>query len=95
MIIAEGALVAECYLVGECRVIVSRDPMHGEYRWHISISHPTRYPTWDEIKTACYGIDALDGLLLAQILAPGDGSEWVDIHKNCFHLYEVHDQVLR
>jgi hypothetical protein len=89
-----GALWAEVYRLGECLAIVSRDPMHSEYRWHLSISHPNRYPTWDEIKAACFSINVLHGSVLAQILAPGDGSEWVNLHDNCFHLYEIRDPVV-
>lgn len=77
-----------------CSVMLAREPMRGEYRWHLSIAHPARYPTWDEIKTAVYGIDALDGVTLAQVLAPGDGSVWVNVHDNCFHLYEIHDPIV-
>jgi hypothetical protein len=95
MLYAAGALVAKRWVVGECSVMVSRDPLgpDGSYRWHLSIAHPSRYPSWDEIKTAVYGIDTLpDGVVMAQILGTGrNQGEWVDVHRNCFHLYETID----
>jgi len=99
LLIRQGALHTERHTLGECTVMVSREPyaVHGEaeYRWHLSIAHPSRYPTWDEIKAAAYGSEALKGVMLAQVLTPGDGSPWVNLHDNCFHLYEIHDQALR
>ena len=94
--LASGALFAEVYICGECNVILSREPgvgFDGNYGWHMSISHVTRYPTWDEIKTARYGLDALKEVTMAQILGPvEDDSEWVNVHENCFHLYEIGPQ---
>ena len=89
-----GALTAECWRVGQCSVTVAREPMGDEFRWHLSIAHPSRYPTWDEIKTAVYGIDTVDGVTLAQVLGPVGPGEWVDEHPFCFHLYELHDLAL-
>jgi len=95
LLLNQGAIYVEFWRCGECGVIVSREPLAGRhYRWHLSISHPSRYPSWDEIKTACYGIEKLQGAMLAQILHPGDGTPWVNLHENCFHLYEVDDPVL-
>lgn len=87
-----GALHAERWVVGDCTVMLSREPnvgFDGSYGWHMSIAHPRRYPTWDEIKTARYGIPTLDDVTMAQILGPVGEDEWVDIHENCFHLYEI------
>ena len=54
--------------------------------FHMSISHPKRYPTWDEIKGARYKF-CPDEYNMALLLPPR--SEYVNVHKNCFHLYEV------
>jgi hypothetical protein len=55
-------------------------------KWHLSISTPYRYPTWDEIKQARY--DFLpDEITIAMILPPK--SEYVNVHNYCFHLYEI------
>lgn len=85
-----GALVAERYLMGECTVMLAREPMGGQYRWHLSISHPARYPTWDEVKTPCYVLGHLSGVVMAQVL--GLGGPWVNVAENCFHLYELRDE---
>jgi len=52
---------------GECTVILTLDATRGEARWHLSISHPTRHPTWDEIKTARYRLLGPD-LVMAMVL---------------------------
>lgn len=70
------------YHYGECSVIVSNDAG----RWHLSIAHSSRYPTMDEIRDARYMfID--DNLHMAMIYPPR--SEYVNIHNNCFHLWEI------
>ena len=38
---------AEAYLMGVIRILVGTIPNDGGI--HLSISHPRRYPTWDEI----------------------------------------------
>ena len=65
--------------------LVSRE---GEF-WHLSISHPTRYPKWDEIKEARYAL-LPDGITMGILFPPK--SEYVNIHPNCFHLHEVHSE---
>jgi len=65
-----------------CKVLVSQEAKLG---WHLSISHPWRYPTWDEIKAARYALTP-DNVAMAMILPPS--SEFVNVHENCFHLYE-------
>ncbi|MBC7340918.1 MAG: hypothetical protein H5U02_00430 [Clostridia bacterium] len=75
---------AEAYLFGECTVIVGRSEGAG---WHLSISHPTRYPTWSEIRDARYRFIP-DEVTMAMFLPPK--REYVNVDKNCFHLFEVH-----
>lgn len=73
---------------GQCRVLVSQEryPGKGERLfWHLSISCADRYPTWDEIKDARYSLLPF-GLTFAQLLPPMN--EFVNIHPNCFHLWE-------
>lgn len=73
---------AQAYRFGECLVIVSRD---GGY-WHMSISHPSRDPTWDEIRDARYEL-LPNHVTMAMLLPPRE--EYVNIHLHCFHLWEV------
>lgn len=61
--------------------------------WHLSISHaPTnpkrsgRYPTWDEIAHARYGL-LPDDVMFAMLLPPQD--EYVALHDTTFHLHEI------
>lgn len=61
---------------------MSRRPAFG---WHLSISHPWRYPTWDEIRAARYAL-VPDEARMTMDLPPS--SEFVNVHPNCFHLYE-------
>jgi hypothetical protein len=62
-----------------------------EGHWHLSISHPYRYPTWDEIYTARY--DFLPSEINAAIILPRK-TEYVNIHPNCFHVHELKDAEL-
>lgn len=69
------------YQNGLLRIIVSID---GGDR-HLSISHRDRYPTWDEILEArnWYFPEEME---VVMVLARK--SEYVNIHKNCFHLWQ-------
>lgn len=72
----------KAYAFGECYIMVDQEPGHG---WHMSISHQERYPTWDEIREARYQF-CPDDITMAMLLPPK--SEYVNVHNNCFHLYE-------
>jgi len=74
---------AEAYLMGELRILVGTVPNDGGI--HLSISHPRRYPTWDEIRKARY--ELLPGDLNFVMHLPPQGED-VDVHDNCFHLHE-------
>lgn len=64
-------------------------PESREYKktklWHLSISHPGRYPKWDEIFSARYALIPNE-INMAMYLPRRE--EYINIHKNCFHLYE-------
>jgi hypothetical protein len=70
-----------------CAVILGHEPIGpgGELRWHLSISHAKRYPTWKEIKEARYFFIP-DNVTMAMLLPPQ--AEYVNAHPNCFHLHE-------
>jgi hypothetical protein len=55
-------------------------------RLHLSLSHPMRYPTWDEIKGTRYDLLPNDKTF-ALLLPPTE--EYVNLHRNCFHLHEL------
>jgi hypothetical protein len=70
------------YRLGECSVIVTRE--FG--RWHLSIAHPSRYPTWDELAAARYQI-LPDSVWMIMTLPPR--SEYVNCHRFCFQITET------
>lgn len=76
-----------CYVLGECSVIVTKE--YG--RWHLSIAHTRRYPTWDEIAEARYRILPPD-ITAALILPPKE--HYVNLNKHCFQVVEVRDDGL-
>ena len=71
------------YRWGYVTVFVGQEPGIG---WHLSISTPHRYPTWDEIRAARYDLCPHD-VTLAMILPPS--KEYVNLHANCFHLHQI------
>lgn len=80
----------KAYMLGNCSVFVGIEPNTergiSRDRWHLSIAHKTRYPTWDEIKAARYELVPAN-VTMAMILPTPD--EYVNLHKNCFHLHEI------
>jgi len=77
---------AKIYKAGKLQVIVGQQPNDG--RWHLSISHPGRYPTWDEIKEARYQL-VPNNVTMAMLLPPKE--QYVNVHANCFHLWEIRE----
>jgi hypothetical protein len=71
------------YRWGIVTVFVGQEPIIG---WHLSISTPHRYPTWDEIREARYRFIPND-VTVAMFLPPED--EYVNLHNYCFHLHQV------
>ena len=78
------------YSMGSCRIFVGQEPLGpaGELSWHLSISHPSRYPDWDEIKAARYAL-VPDKVTMAMLLPPKE--KYVNVHPRCFHLWEIND----
>ena len=74
------------YCWGHLAVCVGDPKVEGCH--HISISHPFRYPTWDEIHAARYYFLPED--IDCAIFLPKK-SEYVNLHPNCFHVWEVKD----
>lgn len=74
------------YCWGDTRVCVEK--VGG--LWHISISCPSRYPTWDEIFTAWYDLVPDAPQINGAIILPRK-SEYVNLHPNCFHVYQLAD----
>lgn len=52
---------------------------------HVSISHNSRYPTWDEILAVRAWAFPSD-MEVVMVLARAD--DYVNLHPNCFHLWQ-------
>lgn len=76
------------YHWGDLAAHVSQDG--PEKLWHLSVSQPYRYPTWDEIYTAWYDLVPDAEHIEGAIILPRK-SEYVNIHKNCFHVHQLRD----
>ena len=80
---------ARHYQMGRCSVTVGTilkgsDPLFPGY--HLSISHPHRYPTWDEVAHARYKLIPND-VIMVMVLPPKE--EYINLDENCFHLHEI------
>jgi hypothetical protein len=54
----------------------------------MSISVPYRYPSWDEMRAAWYTLIPDAENITGAMFFPKK-SEYVNVHQNCFHVYEV------
>jgi len=72
------------YKNGQYDILITKDLG----RWHLSISHPHKYPSWRAIKDARYKYLPKD-IFVAMILPPPEN--FINAHPNCFHLWEVQD----
>lgn len=90
------AFAAEC----GCSIIVAHEPAKSApggmwlppselLLWHLSIAHPDRYPSWDEIADARYEL-VPDDVTMALLLPPP--GEYVNEHPHCFHLWQIDDR---
>lgn len=75
-------LDTKAYTLGACTILCS----HSHLGWHMSIAHPQRYPTWDEVAKARYELIP-DEATMAMMLPPK--AEYINIHSFCFQLHEV------
>lgn len=70
------------FRLGDCVVMVGS----SKSGWHMSISHKSRLPTWDEVVAARYALIP-DGAVMAMLLPPK--AEYIDMHKFTFHLWQT------
>lgn len=84
----EYARSIRLFTMGECRIMVSRDPFGpGDLRWHISISCERRNPTWEELKHVQNTLKP--GVFFCVPMPPRE--YWINIHEHTYHLEEVKD----
>jgi len=82
--IQSSVIGARAYQWGYVRVLIEQH--NSPYGWHLSISRPDHYPSWDEIKLARYDLLPAN-ITMALIFPPPE--EYVNIHPNCFHLHQM------
>src|SRR5215471_731948 len=95
--IVHGGLELELHYFrfGELTVLMGREPCNGgPLRWHISISHRSRHPSWDEIKTVRYRLLGPD-TSVAMLLPPADHYVNIERQDHVFQLYELLDDEAR
>lgn len=75
-----------CYRMGGCFIMNSLEPIAGMDRlaYHMSISHPKHYPTWDMVAAARYALIPNE-ITMVMVLPPRE--EYVNIHEFCFQLW--------
>jgi len=72
---------ARAYRIREVQIIVEPE---GE-SWHVSVSHPERFPTWEELRTAAGLATGTDAMWVYMPLSGGASP----VESNVVHLYEV------
>jgi len=81
------------YTMGPCNIFVGQEPAgkNHELLWHLTISTPSRHPTWDEIKVARYRLLPAD--ICVGILLPKP-EFYVNLPEqdHVFQLWEVRDE---
>jgi len=75
------------YRWGEVTAGVTKDPGG----WHVSVSHPRRYPSWDEIYTAWYDLVPGAGSEFEGVILLPRKTDYVNLHPNCFHVHQLRD----
>ena len=55
-------------------------------RWHVSVSHPSRVPSWDEMRTAREAMTP-DEVTMAILFPPS--AAYVNVHERCLHLWQI------
>lgn len=81
------------FRMGECNILLGREPggIHGELRWHLTISCPDRHPSWDEIKTARYRLLGPD-TVVAMVLPQAEHYVNVPAQDHVMQLWEIVDE---
>ena len=81
------------FTMGVCSIFVGQEPAgkNRELLWHLTISTPSRHPTWDEIKVARYRLLPAD--ICVGILLP-EARFYVNVPEqdHVFQLWEVRDE---
>lgn len=71
------------FRMGDLSALVSQEPGMG---WHMSVAHPERYPTWDEIAHLRYAL-LPEQVTMAMLLPPEN--EYINVHNHTFQLWQI------
>ena len=71
-----------------CSVLVSSNE---EGKWHLSIAHADRDPTWEEIKHARYHFVPNE---IHMVMALPPKEFYLNFHPHAFHLWQLHEYKL-
>jgi len=87
-----GSRGLRVFTMGGCSIILGREDPNGAGTalWHLSISHPSRHPTWDEIKTARYRLLPPE-IDMAMHLPPPQNYVNVEEQDHVFQMWECRD----
>lgn len=79
------AFLPMCYESPEGLHIIAA---HEPTGWHISVTGPMRYPTWDELRDIAWAIRPKQAF---SILIPprSEGTEYLNLQGHCIHLWEA------
>lgn len=76
---------------GDLSVLLGYEPIEpDDRRWHISISHPTRLPSWRDLVEIAHQLR----LGVTFVVGVPPRSWWMNIHPNCLHLWQTKDAAL-
>ena len=69
------------------RVTIMVSPPYMDMGWHMSISAPDRYPTWDEVAKAWYELVPDADNRVGTMTLP-KREDYISLHNFCFHVHE-------
>lgn len=83
---------ASLYRMGELQIWIAGPKERTMVGWHMSISHPSRNPTWEEQKSARYQLIP-DEVYMVSVLPPK--KEFVSVHNFCFHWWQANPDLVK
>ena len=84
--------IARSYSFGKLFALHTLDFFEGWWWDHLSISHKDRLPTWDELVAAK---EAFFGTEREAIQFIPRRNEYVNLHKNCLHIWAKNKEVIK
>lgn len=78
------------FRMGKCLIFLSPPTKrkNSPDGWHVSVSCPDRYPTWDELAKAWYElVPGAETRMAVMLLPPKEN--YINIHNFCFQVHEL------